>query len=195
MILLTAIPAGLLTGLLAARCRQSRWSVPPLRFAWLAVVAFVPQYFAIYFPATRAHLADTWAVTGLLLSILLFLAFCWLNRHVPGIPILALGLAFNLLVMAINGGFMPISPQVAAHLVPPGSLDNWAIGTRFGWKDVLLLPEQTRLAILSDRFLPPQGFPYQVAFSLGDVFVAAGAFWLMAAGGFPLKLKSAQKGH
>lgn len=187
MILLIALPVGMLTGLLAARWRRSRWEVPRLRFSWLAVVAFVPQYFAIYFSATRVRLTDEWAAAGLLLSLVLFLAFCWLNRRVPGIPILAGGLIANLLVMALNGGFMPISPAVASHLVPPGSLDNWVIGGRFGWKDILLLPENTHLAILSDRFLPPEGFSYQVAFSLGDVLVAAGAFWLMAAGGFSLK--------
>jgi hypothetical protein len=33
---------------------------------------------------------------------------------------------------------------------------------------------------LADRFLPPTWFPYQVAFSLGDVFIALGVFWLLA---------------
>ena len=187
MILLAALPAGLLTGLIAARIRQSRWAVPSLRFAWLAVVAFVPQYIAIYFSATRSRLPDIWASSGLILSLFLFLSLCWFNRRVPGIPVLALGLVLNLLVIAINGGFMPISPEVAERLVPPGSLDNWTVGGRFGWKDILLETEQTRLAFLSDMFLPPQGFPYQVAFSPGDVLVAAGAFWLMAAGGFMKK--------
>ncbi|KAF0109065.1 MAG: hypothetical protein FD146_109 [Anaerolineaceae bacterium] len=192
MILLAALPAGLLTGLLAARWRRSRWEVPALRFAWLAVVAFVPQYLAIYFLPTRGLLSDEWAAAGLLLSQALFLVFCWLNRRVPGIAVLAVGLVANLLVMALNGGFMPISPETASRLVPPGMLDDWA-SSRFGWKDILLPLEDTRLALLSDRLLPPVWFPYQVAFSLGDVFVAAGAFWLMAAGGF--NFNKASKGR
>jgi hypothetical protein len=193
LILLIALPAGLLTGLLAARWRRTRWEVPTLRCAWLAVVAFVPQYLAIYFLPTRGLLSDEWAAAGLLLSQALFLVFCWLNRRLPGIPILVAGIAANLLVMALNGGFMPISPETASRLVPPGTLDDWASGSRFGWKDILLTQENTRLALLSDRLLPPQWSPYQVAFSLGDVLVAAGAFWLMAAGGF--MSKKASKGR
>jgi hypothetical protein len=187
VILLIALPAGLLTGLLAATLRHGRWEVPSLRFVWLVIAAFIPQYFAIYFPATRTHIPDPWASTGLIFSQVLFLVFCWLNRRLPGIPILAFGVMLNLLVMALNGGFMPISPQTASRLVPPDALATLTAGTRFGWKDILLLPENTRLAILSDRLLPPSAFPYQVAFSLGDVLVAAGAFWLLAAGGFNLK--------
>lgn len=184
MILLAALPAGLLAGLLAARCRRSRWQIPPLRSAWLAVVAFVPQYFAIYFPATRACLPDRWAAAGLILSLALFLVFCWLNRRVPGIPLLAAGLVANLLAIASNGGFMPISPQTAQRLLPPELLGLLSTGDRFGWKDVLLPAEETRLVFLSDWLLPPAWFPYQFAFSPGDVLAAGGAFWLMAAGGF-----------
>ncbi|MCE7861897.1 MAG: hypothetical protein DYG86_19215, partial [Chloroflexi bacterium CFX2] len=47
-------------------------------------------------------------------------------------------------------------------------------------KDILLEPQDTRFEILADRFLSPAWSTYQVAFSLGDVFLAAGVFWLLA---------------
>lgn len=63
-------------------------------------------------------------------------------------------------------------------------------GSRFGVKDVLLAPENTRLEWFADRFLPPEWFDYQVAFSLGDVFIAFGVFWLLAVQeGVPLQSK------
>jgi hypothetical protein len=183
MILLVAILAGLLVGLFLARVRKRSWAVPQLRKPWLVIIAFVPQFFNLYLPATRARVADDLASAGLIVSLALLLVFCWFNRRLSGIWLLALGLACNLLAIAANGGFMPISLQVASRLVPPETLATLGSGDRFGYKDILLLPEQIRLIWLSDYFLPPEGFPYQVAFSFGDMFIAVGAFWLMVTQG------------
>jgi hypothetical protein len=187
MILLVAILAGLVVGLLLARLLKRPWTVPPLRRPWLVIVAFLPQFFNLYLPATRARVSDELAAAGLMVSLALLLVFCWFNRRFSGVWLLALGLAINLLVITANGGFMPISPQTASRFASPDTLAALRNGDRFGYKDILLLPEQTRLVWLSDHFLPPEEFPYQVAFSLGDVLIAAGAFWLMVTQGKTLK--------
>jgi hypothetical protein len=116
----------------------------------------------------------------LAISLIGFLIFAWLNRGVHGMPVLLGGLILNLVVMAANGGWMPISPETAGHLPGGNSISVADLGARFGQKDILLQPEKTRLVFLSDRFLLPASFPYHVAFSLGDVLVALGAFWLLA---------------
>ncbi len=94
--------------------------------------------------------------------------------------ILLIGTALNLTVITANSGFMPISPQTASRLVSQEVLDDIQPGERFGTKDILLHPQETRFEWLADRFLPPAWFTYQVAFSLGDVFIAIGVFWLLA---------------
>lgn len=180
MILLVALAAGLWVGLAWARWRRIPYQAPELRHLWLVFVAFLPQFIVIYLPDTRVHFPD-WAVAGFLLtSQTLLLGFAWLNRRTLGMPILIFGVALNLAVMASNSGFMPISPQTASRLVPEGTLLDIEPGSRIGAKDILLHPQDTRFEWLADRFLPPIWFPYQVAFSLGDVFIALGAFWLLA---------------
>ena len=75
---------------------------------------------------------------------------------------------------------MPISPETVTHLVPNAPQDAWQIGERLGYsKDIILDIYQTRLWQLSDRFMLPDWISYRVAFSIGDVFIAIGAFWLM----------------
>ena len=180
MILLVFLLAGILTGLTGSALLKQRWEVPYIKAAWLAFVAFLPQFILIYLPAAR-QVSDLWVAAGLVVSQILLLVFCWLNRRAPAFCLLAAGLVMNLAVIIANGGFMPISPETASRLIPPEHLQAITLGSRFGHgKDVLLLTENTRLALFSDRMLPPVWFPYQVAFSLGDTLIAIGAFLLMA---------------
>jgi len=190
LILLVALLLGLIAGLTLALLQKRAWQPPPLRFLWLVVIAFLPQIFFFYIPATRSTIPTVVVAAGLILSQVLLLVFCWLNRRLAGIWLLALGLALNLLVISANGGLMPISPQTASALLPANVLSHLQIGGRFGYgKDILLTTEKTNLAWLADRFLLPSWSSYQVAFSLGDILVASGAFWLLFTQGKPLARK------
>ena len=180
MILLAALVLGLAVGLGMARLREQPYQLPDLRHLWLVFLAFLPQFAILYIPALREQIPDLWAGIFLTTSQAFLLGFAWLNRKLPGMMVLLVGAALNFLVMTANGGFMPINPQTASRLVPQEILEGIPVGSRFGLKDILLKPQDTRFEILADRFLPPEWSAYQVAFSLGDVFLAVGVFWLLA---------------
>jgi hypothetical protein len=101
----------------------------------------------------------------LLLSYALILGFCLLNRSVRGMTIIAIGVALNVLVIALNQG-MPTKDDVRER----------------GGREVHVPIEQTvkhrpqedddLLAFLGDVITAP-GFPNQ-QFSIGDIVMGLG---------------------
>jgi uncharacterized protein DUF5317 len=193
MILLLGPVAGLLSGLGWARWRHRPYRAPAPRCLWLVFVAFLPQLVIAYLPGTRHLFPDRWAAISLLASLVLFGWFVWLNHRLPGMPVLLAGLIMNFTVILVNGGWMPIAPQTVSRLTQAGALQFSEVGSRFGQKDILLPPENTHLEFLADRFLPPTWAPYRVAFSLGDVLIAIGAFWLFARQAYRIKIKNTER--
>jgi len=181
VILLTAVAAGTVAGWGFARWRGIAWQPPIFRATWLVALGFIPQFVAFYSPYTRTALTDELASTSLICSQLMLLFFTFLNLRLPGMPILMLGLGCNLAVILANGGFMPLTIDAASRLVNQAILDSLVIGERISSasKDILLPETRIVLPWLADRFVSPQNMPYRFAFSLGDVFVAAGAFWML----------------
>lgn len=180
MILLLGILLGMLAGLGRARRQRCAYSLPAIRGFWLVFAAFLPQLLAFYAPGVRGWVTQPVAALALVGSQVLLMVFVWLNRTRAGFWLLGLGLAMNLAVIAANGGLMPISPQTIQRLAPHLPLHTWQSGSRFGTtKDIILERGATRLEWLADRFVAPDWFPQRVAFSIGDVIIACGAFWLL----------------
>ncbi len=180
LILLLAVLAGLLAGLLRARYRKCKLHTPILQWIWLVPVAFTLQWLAFQLPSTWNSLPAEITPAGLVVTQLLLLAFAWFNRTQPGFWLLGLGLALNFTVIVLNGGFMPISPETVASITPATPAEIWEAGQRFSnSKDVILPVTGMRLGFLADRFLLPDWVRYRVAFSIGDVLIGLGAFTLM----------------
>ena len=194
LLLMLGIVFGLFAGLARLYYKGLRLEVPDLQGVWLVSIAFLPQGLVFYLPATRRMVENELIAIALVSSQLMLLFFVWFNRKLPGFWVLGLGLLLNFMVISLNGGMMPISPETVERLVPHAPPDAWQVGERLGVsKDIILPVEQTWLWQLSDRFLLPDWSPYRVAFSLGDVFIAGGAFWLLWAlgQGDPLTHRSA----
>jgi len=167
----------------------------PLRCGWLAIAAFGLQIVEIYFPASSSGGLVSARAIFLIGSYGLLLVFVALNRHLPGMRLVGIGLALNLLVMVANGGYMPITREVLGR----AGLGHLALGDQPGarvraTKDVLLPRDQTRLWILSDIFVIPSALPFSSAFSMGDVALALGVLWFFQRAMAPTALSSGPGG-
>jgi hypothetical protein len=76
--------------------------------------------------------SDDVAAAVLVGSQVLLLVFAWLNREQPGFWLLGLGLACNLLVITLNRGLMPISPEIVTQLKSGAATRTWQVGHRLG---------------------------------------------------------------
>lgn len=184
MILIIGVLAGLVAGLARSWLRRCPYRVPQVRLAWLVFIAFIPQFVAFVFPPTRDIFPDAWVPSLLVGSQALLLVWVLINLRIPGVWFLGFGLFLNLLVISLNGGLMPIRPELVERLIPQAAEGFWMVGERLGvGKDIVLTVEQTRLWFLSDWFMLPDWLHYPMAFSIGDVIVSLGAFWLLWAPG------------
>ena len=171
-------------GLLASLVRYRRYAVSqiaamPVRVGWMAGGAVVLQVPLLY--ASTGPMQDLTAPRMLFLaSHLLLIVFVWCNRRLWGMPLIGLGVICNLAVIALNGGFMPITPETLVRINPGTGLAHWPVGFHYGSsKDIILPRVETRLWGLSDILVVPPPFPWPTAFSVGDLLIAAGIIILL----------------
>ena len=184
MILAAAVVSAVLIGL-ARGGRLRRLANLPLRWAWIALVAFGLQIYLIYFPEPVSEGISSPRVIVLMFSYALLFAVVWQNRALPGFWLIGLGFLSNSAVMLLNGGYMPITAESLAQVGHSRNILSPEPGARVrATKDIVLPRDQTIAWWLSDIFVLPPPFPIPSVFSLGDVFIALGAFWLIQNGMF-----------
>ncbi|TMD09582.1 MAG: hypothetical protein E6J01_01475 [Chloroflexi bacterium] len=176
MSLLSAIPVGVLAGfLLGGRLSH----LERLRLRWWALIVSALAIQVVVFTAVAPVPSGAIPFLYLLSN---GLACAWLVRNirVAGVPCISLGSLSNLAAIALNGGRMPVDQT----LLTRSRGAAFALGVAQGRTQTnsVITDAHTRLVWLTDRFLLPPPFPFPVVFSAGDVLIAIGVAWLIAAG-------------
>lgn len=180
MILIYAVILGLAATLVRARLTHRTLKLSRLKWEWLIFISVIPQILAFYIPSIGKIIPLSILPILQILSMLGLVVFTLANIFAPGFWGLGLGLICNFLVILFNGGWMPISMETLKRMMPSRPEGFWTIGSRLDFtKDRIMNPADTRLVWLSDRFTLPPGFPQNIAFSLGDIFISIGTFFLL----------------
>lgn len=154
----------------------SRLSQVHFRFPALILVGFGLQaaIFSPWWPVTLSGMpTDLLYIDSLILLVIAVMA----NLRVAGLKLLGLGLASNLLVIAANGGAMPISPE-ALRLAGETRLMEM-LATQGRTRHLVTMTLSSPLWPLGDILVVPHSLPAPTVFSIGDVLIAAGAFWFV----------------
>lgn len=152
--------------------KLSRLGELGLRGFWLVPLAFLIQS-GVYWAAVRGiGLGPSWISpvldTG---SYFLLIIFTFRNRSLPGMRFISLGILLNTLVIGLNGGVMPVDPSFLPEASRKALLEGQ--GTHG------LMTMTTNLSFLADQFyMDFPGLQKQV-FSVGDVLLDIGIFFLI----------------
>ncbi len=194
MILVLAVVLGIGVALVRGG-KLHRLAGTQFRLGWLAVLALMLQMYVIYYPAERIQMERSLHAAFMMGSYAVLTVVVLVNRRIPGMPVIGLGLLLNLAVMASNGGYMPVTREAIITTGTRTAEELPAEGARLPRsKDVLLPADQTRLWILSDVITAPK-MPLARVYSLGDLIVATGAFVLLQAAMVPgRKRRSLEEG-
>jgi hypothetical protein len=149
-----------------ARGRLSALGDLQLRMPGLAVAGILAQVVIV----SVVPRGLGWASDVIHLGSYALLGACaWLNRRIPGVPLVAVGGLLNVIVIAANGGVMPADPALIVHAAQAG-------GDGFVNSGVVAHP---RLAFLGDQFATPRSWPMANVYSIGDFLILFGVVWLL----------------
>jgi hypothetical protein len=138
-----------------------------LKSLWLLLLAGALKLFELAAP--DSFLSPVWPflLSAQMVSVAIFAV---LNIRVAGLGVVLLGSLSNLVVVALNGGYMPVAE--AAVFAGGGSHDVAAFHSAGHIGAYTLLTPATRLGWLGDTILAPR--PFARALSPGDLVLAVG---------------------
>jgi hypothetical protein len=159
--ILYAVLAGLILGFVTGGS-PARLGELRLRWAPLIVLGMAVQL-ALFSSPIGNELGDTAPLVYVLSNVTVLVAVA-ANLAIPGLAVVLVGGASNLLAIAANGGYMPVSLDAMAAMgrTPKVDYSNSALRD-----DVILGP-------LTDVFTMPAWVPMSNVFSVGDLLIGIG---------------------
>ena len=169
MFILYAIPVGIIAGYLLGG-RLDRLGDLRFHWAWLAVLGLLVQV-VLFSPAIAERVGDLGPAIYVVSTVAVLIAVVR-NWRIPGLAVVAIGAACNLLAIAANGGVMPASPDAVAAL---------GMEAAAGFSNSVVMADPA-LRPLTDVFALPTWVPAANVFSIGDVLIGVGVALVIALG-------------
>lgn len=141
-----------------------------LRAPWLFLAAVALQLVAFPVAFLPWRTDETLASVLWVASYGLLVVAAVLNRRITGVPVVAVGMALNLVAILANRGSMPVTHEAMRDAGRSDAVQ--ANSTAMS---------DPNLPWLVDRWAAPDWIPLANVFSVGDVVIAVGAFVLVLA--------------
>jgi len=142
----------------------------------LIVLAFLIQGGLVFFGTRKVKIVLDYSSYALAFSYVVLLIAVWYNEKLKGMKIIALGIAFNFMVIVANGGRMPI---LLGSLYKAGLNDIALILKEGSHVTNTLISEKTLFRFLADVIPLPPPFPAPSVISVGDFLLFYGVFSLI----------------
>ena len=162
MFILYAVAAGLIIGVATG---GSLARLGDLRFRWAPLIALGMLGQVLLFSTSLGGQLGDAAPAAYVASNAVVLLAVARNLAIPGLALVLIGGAANLVTIVANGGYMPVSPEAVAAM---GRLP------KEGYSNSRLL-DSVVLGPLTDIFAMPTWIPLANVFSIGDALIGIGA--------------------
>ncbi|MEO8437526.1 MAG: DUF5317 family protein [Chloroflexota bacterium] len=162
MFILYAILAGIVIGLVSG---GSPARLGDMHFRWAPLIAVGMAGQLLLFSTPLGGVLGEAAPIAYAMSNALVLVAVWRNLAIPGLPLVLIGGASNLITILANGGYMPVSREAVAAM---GRLPKEGYSNSRLFDGAVLGP-------LTDLFAMPTWIPLANVFSVGDILIGTGA--------------------
>jgi hypothetical protein len=161
MVWLAAVAIGLVGGLVVGGKIENLVHLR-FRWPWFVVAALIVRASVVLTPLNRVD-GIQYVYAATLAALVAWTV--WQIERIPGIWLVTAGAAINLLVIAANGGRMPVASEIGGSLVQRGQIGQYT-----------LMSQGTHLNWLADWIALPGPFQrvLREAYSPGDLIVALG---------------------